>query len=382
MGMISLLIVILFLSPIFCGILSLYFIIVKYQNNFDTILAFVFLGLSFGCINVLKVPESDLLNYIEFYINAGKYDFINYLKIEDKEYLFFSLNYFLYYVLGGSFQIYLIIFTALCYFLLFYSVRILDKHLKFGKESYFLAIIVIVLFPNIFSISAHLMRQFLAASLLIVFLIKNIFEGDKKSILFLVLSSLIHSSALLFIIILLPFFNKRMSNTNMFIFLILSLGFGLILGRFSSLFEGVPVLGYGIQRFTERDNVYETENLGYLAVLLQGITVFLFYFGIKKYKMNNFSRLYKLLYIVLFLIIFILSNYQNTQMASRFNFYIYFLFPISIYFLYSILNIREKKSKNFFNFSLISLFLFWFCFKLNYGTWKYEHIEKLFFFYL
>lgn len=380
--MISLLMVILFLSPILCGILSLYFIIVKYQNNFDTILAFVFLGLSFGCINVLKVPESDLLNYIEFYINAGKYDFINYLKIEDKEYLFFSLNYFSYYVLGGSFHIYLIIFTALCYFLLFYSVRILDKHLKFGKESYFLAIIVIVLFPNIFSISAHLMRQFLAASLLIVFLIKNIFEGDKKSILFLVLSCLIHSSALLFIIILLPFFNKRMSNTYMFIFLILSLGFGLILGRFSSLFEGVPVLGYGIQRFTERDNVHVTENLGYLTILLQGITVFLFYFGIKKYKLNNFSRLYKLLYITLFLIIFILSNYQNTQMASRFNFYIYFLFPISIYFLYSILNIREKKSKNFFNLSLISLFLFWFCFKLNYGTWKYEHIEKLFFFYL
>lgn len=382
MGIIALLLVLLFLSPILCGSLSLFIISVKYKSNFNSIIGYVFLGLCLGCINALKIPENDLLNYMQFFTNAGRYDFFNYLKIEDKEYLFFSLNFLSYYLFNGNFQIYLVFFTAFCYFLLFYSIRILDKHLQLGKESYFLAIVVLVLFPNIFAISAHLMRQFLASSLLMIFFVKNIFEDNKKNILFLISACLIHSSALFFIIFLIPFFNVRINYTRLLIFLIFSLSFGLILGNFAYLLSGIPVLGYGIIRFMDNENIYEADKLSFLSILLQGITVFLIYFGIKKYKLNNITRLHKLLYIVLFLIIFILSNYQNTQIAARFNFYIYFLFPISIYFLYSILNIKEIKSKIFFNFSLIGLFLFWFIYKLNYGTWKYEHIEKLFFFFV
>lgn len=379
MGLIGILFLLLLVSPLLTGIVSVGFINYKYKNNFDTYLAFIFLGLSIGCINALKIPESDLINYIDFYENAGKYNYFDYLKLEDKEYLFFSINYLSYHILGGSFLFYIILFTGICYFLIFYAIRILDQHLKLGKQAYLLAIMVAVLFPNIFGLSAHLMRQFFAMSLILVFLVKNIFEGDKRSLLFFIMAVTIHTSSIFFGIAFIPFINKKLSLKLTLFFLVFIIGLSLFFANFSSLLEELPVIGYGVTRFMNRENaIWETENLGILSLLFQVIVLGLMYFGINKiYKIQNIM-LHKLYYITLFLVIFILSNYNNTEIAARFNFYIYILFPIAFYFLHTVFNVTEKKSAFFLNLFLFFFFLSWFIYKINYGVWKYNNLENFF----
>lgn len=379
MGLISFLLVLLVFSPILTGVVSLGLLNIKYSKNSDSIFLFLFIGFTLGFINTLKVPESDLVNYIRIFNNAGSYSFIDYLKIENKEFLFGSINYVLYYLLGGNFNYFLIIFTGISYALIFYAIRILDQNLKLGKESYMLAIIIAIFFPNLFSISAHLMRQFLASALVLVFLMKNVFEGPKKSIPFILTAILVHSSALFFAIAFIPNLNKKLSLIKVTTILVLIFSISLVLDSFSSYFLNIPIIGRAINRFVNRENaIWETEKLGMLNIIIQGVVLVLLYFGIVKNKNSQYRKLYKLFYVVIILVAFILANYNNTEIASRFNFYIYFLVPIAMYFFYKTIKIKDNNFKSLLSLFFIIIFLCWFIYKLNNGIWKYIDLDKIF----
>ena len=66
--------------------------------------------------------------------------------------------------------------------------------------------------------------------------------------------------------------------------------------------------------------------------LIQLIVLILFYFGIVKNKYLTDLKVYKLFYLTLLLVLFILSNYRNTEIAARFNFYTYAIFCLSLNF--------------------------------------------------
>ena len=163
----------------------------------------------------------------------------------------------------------------------------------------------------------------------------------------------------------------------MFLFIMLSVIF--IINNYAAFFQGIPVIGYVVLRFTNRENaIWETDNLGILSILIQFITLSLFYFGIFKSKLKSNIKILKLFYISIMLISLILINYNNTEIASRFNFYIYTFFPLAMYFLYEAIHIKDMGSKNFINIFFVVFFTLWFVYKINNSAWQYNNLELFF----
>lgn len=377
--MFTLLFLVLLISPFLANLLSLFFLKNVYKNDLKSKAIFLILGLCIGFINTLKVPESDLLNYIDYFNLSANYNFFDYIILQNKAYVYFSLNYISYYLLGGNFNIFIILYTGISYFFIFSAIRLLDKKLKLGYHSYLLAIIITVFFPNIFSISAHLMRQFLAISIIIFFIIKNIFDGDKKSVIYFFIASLIHSSSLFFIILFFPGLNKKISLLKGFLFLTFTFIFFYSISNYSNFFQSIPILGYAINRFLNKENaIWETGNLSILIFVFQFFILLVFYLGILKNKIIRDYRVNKLFYITFFLVIFIIANYNNTEIALRFNFYIYFLLPISFYFIFGLLKINRVNYLTLFNGIIFIVFFTWFFIDLINGRWEYNSLENYF----
>ena len=158
------------ISPVSCAIIS-FMLFFKYKNNFRyQILCLIFISLFLGLINSLKVLEGDLINYSNFFNTVPEFNLLAYTLVTGKEIVFNLFNYIIYYLTVGNFSIYVIIFTLISYFLLSISILRMHKALKWSNNSLLLSIGVAFLFPTLFSMSAHLVRQFLAASLICVFL--------------------------------------------------------------------------------------------------------------------------------------------------------------------------------------------------------------------
>ena len=133
--MIALLFLVLFFSPFLSSLFCFFFLKKVYKNDLKSKAIFLILGLSIGFINTLKLPESDLLNYIDYFNLSANYNFFDYIFLQHKAYVYFSLNYISYYLLGGNFNIFIILYTGISYFFIFSAIRLLDKNLKLGYQS-------------------------------------------------------------------------------------------------------------------------------------------------------------------------------------------------------------------------------------------------------
>ena len=381
MGLFVILGLIFFISPLFGVVLS-FFGLYFYHNKKDkSLICFFYLGLFLGLINCLKVPENDLENYILMYSTGHELGFIPYVFSFGKEQMFMVFNYSVYALTGGSVELYLIIFTVICYMLIFYSIWIVHNKIKQSTYTFVMAISVAFFFPNLFLLSAHLMRQFMAASLVLFLIVNFIFNG-KKGYVYYILSVLIHSSSLLFGFLFFPFLKRRVSNKKIFtlagilgVVLLLSFKFS---GFFLKLFANVPVLSYVFYRLNGTEVVWETDNLGLSNFILQMFVVFVFYKVANMAKLYQFKSLQTLYISSLLLLLFVVANYSNTELALRFSFYLYFLFPIAFYFLPFLLS-KEKALgiEKLLALFLCILFGLWFVYKLNYGVWTFNNLETL-----
>jgi hypothetical protein len=80
----------------------------------------------------------------------------------------------------------------------------------------------------------------------------------------------------------------------------------------------------------------------------------------------------------LFLFIFVIVNYYDTEIALRFSFYLYFFVPCFFYFSFSVFKLSYSNIlSKFLFYPIITIFTFWFIYKLYYGTWTYNNIASL-----
>jgi hypothetical protein len=373
--------VLFIVSPVFAGLTSLSILYIYKKNYLYQVICLFFLSLFLGLINSLKVPESDLINYISSFEVIAEFNFMEYIIISNKEFGFFTLNYILYYLTDGNFAIYMIIFTSLSYFILFFSLLKMHRALKLEAVSLLLSIGVAFLFPVLFSLSAHLMRQFLAASLVCLFLVEYIFY-DKKKYFIIMASLLIHTSTFFFLIIFTPLFKRNASLIKILKISFVSLIFVSIITSYTevflSIFDGIPVLSYLFHRATYIDNDGQFDYLGFMNYTLLGFNVLISYLlYLKMGNEQNAFSLKRLFFVNLFLLLFIIINFNNTEIALRFSFFGFFLLPFSMYFLNSFF----KKTYKYLNLTItlfiLCFFTLIFIYKLNYGIWTYNNIEKL-----
>lgn len=345
------------------------------EYKFFILLFSIFLGI----INSGKILENDLINYEKWFIDAGSTPFIDYIFYQNKEPVFFIYNYVLHLITTGNFKLYLLINTTVCYFILGISLLRLHSYTRKSNYAFLISLFVLYLFPILFSLSAQLIRQFLAASL-IVLIIVEISTQNRKLIPIFIASSLIHTTSVFFAsIYLLDFFKKRkLSYTVTIVFcastIILLIRFPYI---FAQLQIGNPFIDYSLSRLSNINNSYV--NLGTIGPLNLALFFFILSsFFMNKMKTNGDLRVFQ--GVNLLLLALVLATIKNPEVSIRFSFYFYFILPFAAYFTFNrIMQIDDAIIGPLILFFSLTLMSTWFVYKLYNGVWTYSEIPKTLF---
>ena len=109
------------LSPVIGVLVSFFVILTSHNKKYFTEISLFYLALFLGLLNSLKVHESDLSNYIYSYNLSPKKGWLDFMFFYDKEPFFYFFTKLINYIAFGSETLFVISFTILGYYLLFYS---------------------------------------------------------------------------------------------------------------------------------------------------------------------------------------------------------------------------------------------------------------------
>ncbi|WP_299708107.1 EpsG family protein [uncultured Pontibacter sp.] len=375
-------IILFIISPLAGVTFSFISFFLKKTNELDYYFFCVLMSLLIGIINSGKVLDSDFLNYYDSFINVENMTFIEYIYSMNKEPFFFLYNYIAYYLFFGNFDIYIVATTTIGYTFMCHALIRCHSLLKSSNVYLFIAIFILFLFPNIFSLSAHLIRQFLAMSILLILTVEFVFYAKNKYSYF-ISSMLIHTSSVIFGLIYIikitngARFKLYIAIVITFLIITIFIKFPLILGNLS--FNNV-FLDYGITRLQNIDKQFvDLESLNISSYIMFIFIVVIFYIFWKEYSIN-IKNSYILFFISIVLLFFIAINHGNTEISLRFSFYFYSLLPLSIYLFLSLVDIKIVRLYPLMSFSIIFLFLLpWFLYKLLNGAWVYNNISRIYF---
>lgn len=358
----------------FLGLIFLFwFLLTSGYDTEDVIkLSCLLSALFVGLIQSTKVVENDMIWYIDGYLDAGKYSFIEYIfsfgrNGQGKELSLAVFNYLLYPILGPYPKAYVLILTFIPYCFLNFAV------FKFGKalhtpNPYIIAGIFAMCFtPYIFTMSGVIMRQFFASAILMYVLVNNFFYG-KKSVILVLIMVFFHSTTLFFVpLIYVPFLKKPISVK----FSLLLLGIFLIqpLALFMvSFVEGIPLLKYALER-ASRNTTFE--ELGryplskIISTFVLSVLPLVYYYYIKPSMKLNRGFLH-FFHVLVILGVFILANTHQSELAHRFTTYTWIFFPF-LFMIY--LGFFRINSTQLVVFTLL-LYAF-FILYLEIGMWTY-----------
>lgn len=366
---------ILFLMNSFLGWLFLSLYLFSNIGKKNILLIWSFVTIFFVSLyNATKIPENDLDWYVDYYLAADKMSFNNYLTMLDggKERLYQVLVYGIHFIGGQNFHIYIFLISLISYICLLRTLYIMKEQLKLSNGAFVGAIGFLCFFPYTFTMSVHIVRQFLASSLIIWLLYEYNYGIQKKYILFFAAATIfIHSSA----IFILPFslikqITKPISKKNIWIYIIVIMGIlsiSYIGGQILAISTSDSAASY-IAGKMANGTTYETTlplyQLAFSVFLVIGGYVSIYYHG-KKMKTNGASLL--ILHISTILLIFILANTENPEIQLRCNFFFWTYASLFVSIFLASYNIQLKKNILFF----LMLFLFWNIYNTSLSQWTY-----------
>lgn len=114
----------------------------------------------------IKVPASDLLDYVDWYEAAHQYAFAEYVMLQGKEPFYHALVYLIASIYGSSTVFFQFSMAIIIYGLLLGAIFNHKRHVYGHMSSLWLCVIFCaVLFPPLFNISTQLMRQTVASGI-------------------------------------------------------------------------------------------------------------------------------------------------------------------------------------------------------------------------
>jgi hypothetical protein len=311
------------------------------------------------------------MRYQKFFVQAGVYPIKNYLKVFGKEPVFYLFTYFFYHISNGNFKIYVLFFSFISYLFLFISIYLFYAKLN-QLHNIIFAVLLIAFFRLQFGLSAHLVRQFLASSLIMFYLI-NVTIYNRNNWYLLIISIFIHTTALFFVaIVYLPLLKNKIREKTLILFLCLVLIIFSIFSTINQFFlkttKGIFFINYIFTRTSRELSIIDFGmNLRTFTFLflLMSIVLYLIYF-----KKMTFPKSVNYFYnIFLALCIFILVITDQPLLSIRFFYYTYFFLPFILPLVIPRINFMR---------SLIILFLFInFLIDIEIGFFKYDDILTL-----
>ena len=361
-------VVLFVISPLLAFFLA--FIKALYNNSqraFDVLLLLTCSIL--GLINSGKVIESDLILYSQQFEFSSQLTYFEYLILNFKDPIYYSLNYFFYNLISTDFKLFLFFITFISYYFLIKASFNFARAVGLNYRFSIFVVILTALFPQIFSFSGHLLRQFLAVSF--GYYCLSIFYFKQKSrwpVFGLILSCFIHSSNLLFIGLL--FFKLKIK-------ILLKLSLALIpLGIFFySQLGSDNVIFNGFKRIKNLNSgSAELESISFSVLVLSAafllVNVIVNFYDKKNISKTIFDRIFILLTFIFLFFAFI----NNTELSIRLLPNLYFIWPI----IYALFLNKIGASVHLLLLFLIIIFGT-FVLSLLIGTWEYENLYLILF---
>lgn len=386
---IFLLLTFFFFFPFLGIILSTFFLIgergtcTNKEKRQHISLFIIMCSLMLGLINITKVPENDLVWYMDHFHEAKNTNLLYFMReslttwtsSSWKEPIYSLLVWIINRLSGDDGAFFKCFITILNYLFLNASIYLFAKRFGFPSRFVIFGIVTMCFIPYIFTMSMHLIRQFLANSILMFVAIQRCFY-DKKNYWLMLLGALIHSTSILFFpILLIPAYDKHPKDTKFWYFsLIIILLAYQIIARVLGLFVGTDsVMSYAIQR-ASRDTTYEFGGTMAFPKILMVILCMIYALYISFNSIyKNVAGIKRFMNIIIFLCLFILVNVQQQELSIRFFF---FLFPFVPFYIMLTMG-TQKLSLGTIRLCCIALFLF-FAIYLYIGTWSYELPNNIF----
>ena len=281
-------------------------------------------------INSTKILSGDLILYDTQYNTAQYLSYVDYLLFSNKDPLFYTYMYLSHSTFGISFEGFIIMSTLVSYYSLLWGGVIFNRVLGGDKSNALFIITFLSFFSPLFSISCHLLRQFLAMSigyLLLALIIEK--HNNKFKLILITLTTLIHTSNLLFVIG--SIFNlmiKKKRNIIIFSFL------AIVLVALSDLiFSTNSVFLNAFLRLKNLNSGSDLDSLSIFVNILFFIIFLCHCYSLNRYRKlkHKFNKRYTTTFVIFFLfIIYIISLiFGSNELQIRGLFFMYLLFPIS-----------------------------------------------------
>lgn len=322
-----------------------------------------------GVLNTTKLPESDLLAYKNIFLAANDYNIHEYLNLFKREYVYYFLSYLFYYLTGGNWSFFLFTVTLIAYALILISVRLVLKILDTDKTTSVFVLVSVSMFPFLFTLSAHLLRNFLAGSCVVYFLV-NFFFLNKNKLQWLIIAVLIHSSALLFVLVYFLF----MENIKTFLKKrLLVLVFFLLLLFWFVVNQGDYIF-IRIRDFFKASDEFKFTDV-YVFIIILVFWVYVYLRGICFFNIDaailGLQRFSLLGLLLLFLVL--VSLPYGTLIAQRLLLYLFLILAVIIAFYLSITTKYSFLKKVFFTLLMVVSFFY----NYNFGVWEYEGLSSI-----
>lgn len=246
----------------------------------------VMLALYLGCLSVTKERLGDFLEYSRLFAEVPKYNFFSYIMLFGKEPVYYGYTYLAYYLFLGNWNCFVISITTANYLFLSYALLKIAEYLHTSINNVIVSLFFMAFFFQEFAAIGNMLRQGLAQSITLAFLVHWYFCG-KRSWWLALLAVGIHTSSLPILGVgLLPVIQRKMEGKTMLKLLAmmaLAVVFFLYVGRYLA---HLPFIGYIFARATDYERLLATDSwqtevglqpsMIALLLLLGGMIVYLY----------------------------------------------------------------------------------------------------------
>jgi len=289
----------------------------------------VMMAVYLGFINLTRLPESDLVNYLQWMASARGTELSDFMATM-KEPVYTIYTYSLANIPWSSDSLFIFLSTIIPYGIVLTGIARFGCKLKLPNYAIVAVLVFVAFFPPLLNNSAHLMRQFMAGAFIAWFYI-DYTMGRKNRWWLLLLAVLTHTSAVIFLPLALVGSFRKYSVCILLSIMMGFFMFDLLLLKFVSPYMiTIPYLGDVINRAMY--GVYwDHSPLGMKPLLLLCfVSLFSLYklvIGIRSGQMITRESGVNLYISSLFVCLFILWAYlaDETMLATRFMIYVYFL---------------------------------------------------------
>lgn len=335
----------------------------------------VFAILYLCALNTTKVPESDMVRYLQQYElvpSVGYWETVMWAGTV-KDILYSTLVYLLYYATFGNHYFFIIVITFIEYWFIFMAIY------KFGKEynlpKYIIVVEVLILsfFVQFFSLTLHLIRQMLATC---IFFYALTFRNTsiKKFWLFSIVAMGFHSSVgVLVLLSVIPATKRRLKSFEIGYLILFALFFVVILSFFAHFILGSFDVGgsveYTLSRAANMEGAQDnTAGMSRIGLVFSIATIILCMIERGEKKEMKYPVIVNIAFVMAFIVVGLSAS---PLIQYRFFFFLYSFFPL---LLPLFMRKNEIVSKTI-CIMAVALMMVWFYARLNH-VFEYAPVEE------